>query len=119
MAKDYLEDSTTVEVEGCTIDHEDGWSVNVGRPTKVWFDEWFEELSHNPPTHDESGTDDGVRVETGEEGDPVPDQDNGEIVLGVIKDPILGQYTEEIEEYELGVINHPFMNPIAEEMLEF
>lgn len=47
-AKGYPEDPTTVEVEEYIIDHEDGGSVNVGRPTKTWFDKWYDELYRVP-----------------------------------------------------------------------
>lgn len=44
-AKDYPEDPTTVEVQEYIID---GGSVNVGSPTKTWFDKWYDELYRVP-----------------------------------------------------------------------
>lgn len=62
LEKDYPEDPATVEVEECIINHEDGGSVNVGSPTKTWFDEWYDELYNASHLHDESDSDSDEEV---------------------------------------------------------
>ena len=47
MYTDYPEDSREVEVMGCILRYHDGRSLNLGKPERVWFDQWYDELCAN------------------------------------------------------------------------
>jgi hypothetical protein len=45
---DYPENPEKVEVTGCVLRLDGkGTSMDLGKPTRVWFDQWYDELCNN------------------------------------------------------------------------
>lgn len=45
---DYPEDPEKVEATGCVLRLDGkGTSMDLGKPTRVWFDQWYDELCNN------------------------------------------------------------------------
>ncbi|CAB3991172.1 Hypothetical predicted protein [Paramuricea clavata] len=65
-SKDYQEDPNTVVIEGCVID-DNGERVNLGRPTKICFDEWYDELHRDPQSDDDEDDESGFEEEVGDD----------------------------------------------------